>query len=655
MAMTREELKAKLVAESLTRFGGPEQAGAQRQAEANASDMLKYIKDSDLALLGESDIPKLFVGTAIPEYRVPGAIEQIRSEVGRQANAGDSVARAKATAANTSVDATVADAASAVIGGHATDTQRKTWADYKDAHKDADINEAAGGGVNNAAQKQATKTLESLLGDNPDTLNSIRKKYSNQAGVTLDDVGLLQVIQSSPDETKRAQAAAQALQGPISKGQFTQITDGRGKTFMMDSDIKATLDKNVSGFNTYTGLAAAGLADSSEKYPGFNGAGQNIYTLLQHSLGLFDPNFDPSSGLDQADAAWGAHPNGPNVDELKTQFMREQLIKEGKLEPPTLSDGTPNPKYVKGDQIPTPGDSMSLPGRSVATPMERAWQNPNLLIDNPSQWWTQQRNNDWAQFLQAGMAHNATNEDQRSDILRQRLYDAQKPQFDAYASKFGSGNELAAIVAMKNPDLGAKMASGAELTDQEFIQAESAFGGLNPATLGIISDSLAKYNPKAVKAAKGPSIQIVQPDRNKISEGFKELYRSMFHAEPTADELQQLVNKVAGQDVSAQYSHQQFDPASAMRTAAQGTDLYSQLYGNKPAGLNDADYVSQFERSGASLLGGQQASAAAVQAGMKSNNTNLTDQVVSGEKASWDNSGFLQKYYERMKLANQMV
>lgn len=569
------------------------------------------------------------------------------------AKAAASATAAGATTTDAAADAKLAAAATAVISGHASDTQNKLWADFKAAHPEADINDAAGGSTNSAVQKAAHKTLVSLFGDSPDILNSLRTKYGKQAGVTLDDVGLLSMVQANPDELKRAQAAAQSLAGPISKSQFTQITDGRGKTFMVDSDIKATLDKAVSGFTTYKGLAASGLADSSEKYPGFNGAGQNIYTLLQHSLGLFDPNFDPSGGLDQLDSMWGAHPNGPTVDELRTQFMRQQLINEGKLEAPTLADGSPNPKFVKADQIPTPGDTMALPGRSVATPMERAWQNPNILIDNPAQWWTQARNNDWAKFLQEGMAHEATNGDQRSDLLRQRLYDAQKPQFDAYAAKYGSGNELAAIVAMKNPDLGAKMASGVKLTDQEFIEAESSFGGLDPASLGIISDSLKKYDPKL--APKAPTIQIVQPDRDKISEGFKELYRTMFRAEPTADELQALVNKVAGADISAQYGHQSFDPATAIKTQIQGTDLYSQLYGNKPAGTDDQTYINQFEQSGAQLLGGQQASSAAVQAGMRANNINLTDQVVSGEKASWSNSGFLAKYYERMKLANSMV
>lgn len=71
--------------------------------------------------------------------------------------------------------------------------------------------------------------------------------------------------------------------------------------------------------------------------------------------------------------------------------------------------------------------------------------------------------------------------------------------------------------------------------------------------------------------------------------------------------------------------------------------------------MDEADYIGQFERTGQGLLGGIKASSAAVQAGRRVNNPNATAQVVGAEKASWDNSGFLEQFFRSMQIANEMI
>lgn len=502
-------------------------------------------------------------------------------------------------------------------------------------------------GLNIGEKVGLSAVQQALQTTDPNDIESVRKAIMAYAGMKDLDYGKFAELLNSSIGRQIADATLAKRRG-YDTGSFTRYTDAAGRSVFVSLPTEEALKGYLPGFADYNRTATSTLVDSQARFAGPNGIAQNVYALFAHTIGVLNPNKDPQKDYMPEDI-FGTltMPGEPNRDELRKNFLRSEL--QGNLLPERfLPDGTLNPVYERGAAT---ADKFGNTG-TASVLWSTLWENPEMLVDQT--WWTTDRESRFNQMLWDAKGTYDTDAAVVSDLMRQTIYNAAKPKLDAYLSEFGPGKELAAIVAYHNPELGRKMAAGLELTDEELTAAAQVFQGVDPAKVGIITDSLDRY-AKQGTSSSGSTMTIVQPDRQKISEGFRELYRQMFRSEPSDDELNALVEDVAGQYVGAQYRRQEFDTGSAMMAELRSTDLYSQLYGNKPKGMDEADYIGQFERTGQGLLGGMQASSAAVQAGMRVNNPNATAQVVGAEKASWDNSGFLERFFRSMQIANEMT
>lgn len=583
-------------------------------------------------------------------------VARTAEDIGNQRAAASSAATVTKGAGGTDADAKtsaqLAEAATAVKGGTASKAQDTLVKSALAQDSTSSLDSLIGGLGGTAAMESVQKRLQTT---DTGEIEAARKALINRYGLLdLSDSKMADLL-NQPIAMQVVNESLTKLRGVTgTNGMFYNVPGSNDRVFVPTGTEKA-LEDNLPGFTDYSRTAKAAIIDSQRRFSGAGGVAQNVYSLFQHTIGVLNPNFDAKKNLpaswdeyNDAETAWAASP-ALTQKEAMTNFLRIELVKEGKLPPRYNADGSLNSKYDAKAAIPTPTSGLGLTPSAV-TPFEQMWMNPETLVDDA--WWTPAKRDALTQFqVDAATAHT-TDEKVASDLMRAQIYASKKPLLDAYLTQFGQGKELAAIVAVQNPALGAKMASGVELTDDELIAAQAVFQGVNPQDVGIITDSLAKYGKQGT-GPKGPTI--IQPDREKISQGFQELYRSMFRMEPSPDELNAMVENVAGKYISSQYSHTEFDGQAAMTAAARGTDVYSQLYGNKPKGTNDADYVAGFERAGASLLGGQQASAAAVQAGLRNNDANLTTAVVAAEQGSQNNSSFLENFYRAMGIANEMT
>ena len=520
-----------------------------------------------------------------------------------------------------------------------TDRLKQLAVDNADIYSTVTLSGSAG------LRATLSKTMTQLFGDGSDeAVDALKQALSVKYGMSLDgitDDWLTQALSVNP--------AVQAVGTEVSKKRTAYTTSSGviyadpaympdpAKKVTVDASVDKALKSNITGFDTFGRLAAQTIFDSQERF-----GGQNIYALWAYTQGFFDPNRDFGD----------LGPTGYLTDtkELRKAFLRQQLVAAGTL-PPYFIDGQVNPLYQPGVSA---EKFIDTPGAKQSTMLSTVWENPEMLVD--AQWW-EKNAKAFNDYLVTNISANDKAKGANNDLMRKFMYDMEKPKFDALLAKYGPGRELAAIVASKYPDLADKMVAGTELTADESVKIMDLFGNMDPASIGIARDSFDHYKQLAAEAKEkaGPTITVIQPDRDKIAEGFKELYRQMFRAEPSPDELGALVNDIAGRYIGAQYARQDFDTSSAMTQAVRGTDIYSQLYGNKPSGLGEAEYIGQFENVGAGMLGGMQAPSAAIQAGMRNNDPNTTAQMVFADQGSWNNSAFLENFYRALQTMNAMT
>ena len=643
--MTREELLAQLKTRATTRS----QAQLVDEVVAKLSDdLIAKIDERTLTVIKSS--VDAFPTSPTTAKDMAADIETFVSNSASTTAAKEAVkenpAAATATQAQQDTMTEIEALKAKVDNGKATQAEKDRYLELQkqDPNSFAAI---VAGSSSGAVHTQLAKLMAQQFGDGSDSaINATKQAIAIKFGMTTDGISdalLTTMLQTQPSW---AAVATEVSKKRTSYTTSSSITYG-DPSYAPDSSKKVTvtqsLDKsyrdNIPGFDTYGRLAASTLFDSQDR---FNG--QNIYGLWAMTEGYFDPNKD-----------WGSlGPTGATSDmsEIRKSFIREQLIAAGKL-PPRYIDGELNPVYdptKQKNKLPSPGKGFELPG-TAANVYQQMWDDPEALVD--AAWW-KDHTNAWIDYSASALTAQSSEERMNDDVLRKFIYDTEKPKFDAALASYGEGNELAAIVSMHNKDLADKMVvDPASMTASDWTKVYDVFGGLDPSSIGIARDAISKYRQSA--SDSGPKITIVQPDRTKISEGFRQLYQQLFMADPTPDELNALVENVAGQYVSAQYARRDFDTGAAMTEATRGTDLYSQLYGAKPTGLSEADYIGQFQRAGSALLGGAAPSAAAVQAGMRANDVNLTGQVTVANQSTWQNSSWLENFYKAMQTINSMT
>ena len=440
-------------------------------------------------------------------------------------------------------------------------------------------------------------------------------------------------------------------QDPFLANETMEITESRtGRKLHVGRGLYDAFLKNLPGMADYQGLYRSGWVDSINR--GWDG--ENWYGLLALSHGLFNPNQDvgPAQQLTDFGPARediARQGRAPSAAQSRREYVRAKLQEEHKL-PSKMPQ-----KYLGVGKL------------KMINPLWKAWMNPESILADD--WWEQKvdetrtRLVEFTEFHDARVNAAAKGKGKLDDAVRQMLYKDKVPQFDANMNN-GMG-PLAALVATHNPELAKKMMGpGINKAERALIVNKilRGMGDEQLAQLGMISDTLLFYDEDYKKLLSGGGgggggrvRTIIQPNRPKITEGFREMYRGWFQTEPSEQELQGLVDLVANEMVSAQHQDRESDVQSVAVQALRDTSIYGQLYGNKPQGLTEEQYIQQFQRAGASLLGGQMPTSEAVQAGMRSGSVNRTTTTVAQDKGTWQNSAWLERVYQMAELANRMT
>jgi hypothetical protein len=414
----------------------------------------------------------------------------------------------------------------------------------------------------------------------------------------------------------------------IVANEMMAFTDSRtGETQYVSRAVYDTVLKGLAGAADYTVLANRTFADSVRR--GFSQ--ENWYGLLAYSHGLTDPNETFEEPLDTGELPTAL---GAQRDELslRRQFLRGR---EG------IPKSRPKRYIMK-----TPFNR-----KGVENPAYKRWATPEQYVSD-EQW--QGMRQEYEGWLAARRSDEDSDRDMVDETFRLINYDRVKPQYEANLNS-GMG-PLIALLATHDKGLADRARTGQlSIEDRQRI-ANDILRGADPEQMGMISDSIEYYDALAKsRAPSGGGRTIVQPNRDKIREGFLELYRSWFQQDPAEGELEGLITEVANEFVSAQHQNRESDVQSTALAAVRATDLYSQLYGQKPTGLTEDQYIGQFQRVGQNLLGGQMPSSQAVQAGMRGNNPNVTTSMVAQDQASWQNSSWLERVYQIAELANRLT
>lgn len=141
------------------------------------------------------------------------------------------------------------------------------------------------------------------------------------------------------------------------------------------------------------------------------------------------------------------------------------------------------------------------------------------------------------------------------------------------------------------------------------------------------------------------------PDPVAVKQAARDMFKSLFMAEPDEAQLQQFVQIVQSQ-ISSAPGNQSVDASARLRDILENNALYKEFYG-KSGGLSDSEYQSQFRSAGQEMLGAEAADPAAIQGGMRTGNYQTTIGQVAGSKKAWNNSTFLGRLAQAAQVINE--
>lgn len=415
----------------------------------------------------------------------------------------------------------------------------------------------------------------------------------------------------------------------FSANRAVEIVDRRtGERIYVSAATYDHILKNLTFGAQYEQIHNATWADSVRR--GF--FNENWYALLAHSFGITDPNQPP----DQPPLDVGELPVvlGARVPEevLRKEFVRKKLQEE-------------NPMFPKRK----PKRFLSV-GKliRIENPLYRLWANPEEAVD--ANWWKENAL-EWDRYRAQREQGARAGEVMFDEGLRFLSYYNRVAEFEANLNE-GMG-PLIAIIAVHDRALADRAQAGLLTPEDKAVIFNKILRGVDPQNLGLYSDTLDFYEQMA--GVDNGRRKIIQPNRDKIEEGFRELWRQWFMADPSDGQLQALIDQVANEFIAAQQQDREPDIQSTALKAVRSTDLYSQLFRNKPGGLTEEQYIGQFQRAGAELLGGEMPSQLAVQQGMQTGNVHTTRTIAATEKPTWENSSWLERVYQLAEIANRMT
>lgn len=235
-------------------------------------------------------------------------------------------------------------------------------------------------------------------------------------------------------------------------------------------------------------------------------------------------------------------------------------------------------------------------------------------------------------------------------------------------SRYDHNDELALVYTI-DPALAARLAAapkdkwaGADKQKLAQIEVSSGFGQLNNVGQGGLS--INDYTDPETKAKKAQASALDQQaidkaayendrnrdgipdykqqpklDQTKVRQAAKDLYQSLFFAEPTDAELARLVGAANGAQAAGN-GFDQTDPQAALEGAAKTSGAYSELYRNKPGGMSEAEYAQQF-KSGVGDIAGAQANPEAIRAGLRTGQYQTAVGAAATGAGIFNNSTFM--------------
>lgn len=149
---------------------------------------------------------------------------------------------------------------------------------------------------------------------------------------------------------------------------------------------------------------------------------------------------------------------------------------------------------------------------------------------------------------------------------------------------------------------------------------------------------------------------VVLPDPAALNETMRRLYREMFFADPTEEQLATFRSQINAATQAAQTAEPgstvtNVSPEARAMEALRQDPRYRELYGNKPETMSEEEYRAQFEAAQRDMLGNEAAGNVAILAGLRSGRYQTAVGAAAATPEAWQNSRFM----ERLARAGRVV
>jgi hypothetical protein len=249
----------------------------------------------------------------------------------------------------------------------------------------------------------------------------------------------------------------------------------------------------------------------------------------------------------------------------------------------------------------------------------------------------------------------------RNEMTRLRNWGVQYMQG---MKMYGQNDTIAFLHAMNAP-LATRIASTpidkVSLTDRRqamsFIQmagfSPEAMQGLGFGYIGGLQDLPAN---QSAAGRSGPVRQMPDPDA--VRQSAKDMYRTLFAAEPTDAQLAQLVGSVTSAISSADIDGedgvvQDVNTQAQIRKRLQEMPEYGDLYGKKPGGMSEEEYQAQFRNGAGVILGNAAPRPDVIRAGMRSGNYNTSVGAAATTREAWEGSTFMGRLARAAQITSE--
>lgn len=254
------------------------------------------------------------------------------------------------------------------------------------------------------------------------------------------------------------------------------------------------------------------------------------------------------------------------------------------------------------------------------------------------------------------------------DVAGQRRRGLAAAEFDRVGRLFEQGrylyggNESLAFVHATDPTLAAVWANTpSKLTDVQSARIRQLFNdsGYDSATLSamgyevVAMDYSALTDPQSSRSRGGGGGGGRQrPDPVAVRQAARDMWMNLYASEPSEQQLNDLIATVDSSITNAP-SSQSVSVEAQIRKGLEANPQYQELYGNRPTGMSEQEYQTQFRQGAASLLGSQAADPESIRSGLRSGQYQTTLGRVAGSKQAWGNSTFRGRLAQAAALVSE--